>query len=314
MLNAALREVYGVPNEVLNLDHGMKRRFFCEAESQIDLAISAAQKALKAAGRVIDDIDLIISGCAVPYQTIPSTAPLIMKTLGLPDGAAAAFDVNSTCLGFVSGLDLASRWLRAKDAQYALVISSEVASRALPWDDDPQTAILFGDGAGAAVLSSSANGPNKGVIASHMRSFPSAYEASEIGAGGTRFDFHSDRLGFEKHSRFAMNGRDLFRVTATHFVRFLEELLDKAGWTRQDVDIVVPHQASPHALSHMIKLCGFQADQVVNIVSDFGNQIAASIPFALDFAVQNGQVRRNSKVLLIGTSAGVSFGGIALEY
>jgi 3-oxoacyl-[acyl-carrier-protein] synthase-3 len=237
-----------------------------------------------------------------------------MKTLGVPDGAAAAFDVNSTCLGFVSGLDLASRWLRSEDAHCALVISSEVASRALPWDDDPQTAILFGDGAGAAVLSSSVNGPSTGLIASHMRSFPSAYGASEIGAGGTRFDYHSDRAAFEKHSRFAMNGRDLFRVTATHFVGFLDELLDKAGWTRQDVNVVVPHQASPQALSHMIRLCGFRTDQVVDIVADYGNQISASIPFALDTAVENGQVRRGSKILLIGTSAGVSFGGIALEY
>lgn len=309
-----LERKFGIAPDILRKGPNVEGRYFCTHETQIDLALEASHKALRAAGKSPRNLDLIISGCGVPFQPLPSTAPLLMRHLGIADGMATAFDVNSTCLSFVTAIESAARMLSANEHRCALVFSSELASRALPWKNDPNTALLFGDGAAAVVLETAPHDTTTAIVATHMRCFPSAYNASQIGAGGTRFDYHTDREAFDRHTVFEMNGKELFRVTAQHFSAFLDELLDKAGWTRGCVDLVVPHQASPMALKHMVKLSGFSPDRVVNIVSQFGNQVAASIPFALDYAIQEGRLTRGDKLLLLGTSAGVSIGGAALEF
>jgi 3-oxoacyl-[acyl-carrier-protein] synthase III len=285
-------------------------RHVCKEETQVTMAVAAAGAALRDAGLEASQIDTVIFGAAVPYQPIPSTAPLVMRGLGMADGSVAAFDVNSTCLSFVTAMEVAARQIEAGAAEYVLVISAEVASRALPWATDPETAALFGDGAAAAVLSPAVNDAR--IAATLLRSYPSAYEACGIGAGGTRFDLVRQPQDFAAHSLFQMDGKVLFRLASLNFRGFVEQLLEQAGWQHDDVDLVVPHQASPAALAHLVRQTGFAPDRVVNIAADYGNQIAASIPFAFDIARQSGRVRRGDKVLMLGTSAGVSFGGIAL--
>ncbi len=291
---------------------GVRARFVCEDEGQIDIAVAAAQGAMDDAGCRADDIDLVLGACAVPYQPLPATAPLVMARLGLRDGAAAAFDVNATCLSFLSALELAASRLALGQSTCALVIASEVASRALPWDDQPDVAALFGDGAAAAILRrADTEGP--AVLASLMRSYPSHYDACQIGAGGTRFDYRTQREAFEAHSLFRMDGKQLFRITHQHFPGFVSDLLAKAGWQAGDVDMIVPHQASPAALRHMVARTGLCAERVVDIAAEYGNQIAASIPTALDVARRQGRVGAGSRILMLGTSAGVSFGGMAVR-
>ncbi|MER9208653.1 3-oxoacyl-[acyl-carrier-protein] synthase III C-terminal domain-containing protein [Mesorhizobium sp. M0771] len=290
---------------------GIIERYVCEAESQVDLACAAARLALADAELEAGSVDLVIGGCGVPYQPLPSTAPLVMQRLGLADGSAAAFDVNSTCLGFLTAFETASRLIEAGQCRTALVFSSEIASRALPWQDQPEIAALFGDGAAAAVLQQA---PSEGRVAANlMRTYPSAYAACSIGSGGTRFDFHREPEEFARHSLFHMEGKELFRVTSRHFNGFVAELLDRAGWRHDDVDLVVPHQASPFALAHMARQTGFAREKLVDIAARYGNQIAASIPFALDVARREQRIVPGAKVLFLGTSAGVSFGGMALE-
>lgn len=291
---------------------GVRRRYCCTDETQVDLAVLACQRALDDAGCAVDEVDVIISGSSVPYQPIPAMAPLIMRNLGMGDGTAAAFDVNSTCLGFVSGLDIAARMISGGAAQTALVVSSEMASRALPWAKQPETAALFGDGAAAAVIGAAKAESTAALKAIRLRSYPSAYEACTLGAGGTRFDFDTDSASFAEHSKFSMDGKALFRLTTRHFSNFVDALLREAGWDHGDVDLVVPHQASPTALDHMIRQTGWPQEMVVRIVEDYGNQIAASIPFAFDMAREQGRVPTGSRVLFLGTSAGVGLGGAAL--
>lgn len=307
-----LEERLGLVEGALETVTGVVERYVCTAESQIDLACAAARLALDDAGLGPSDVDLIIGGCAVPYQPLPATAPLVMQRLGLAGGAAAAFDVNSTCLSFLTAFETAGRMIEAGQCETALVFSSEVASRALPWRDAPEVAALFGDGAAAAVLRKA--GPGEGrVAASLMRTYPSGWEACGIGSGGTRFDFHRDPEEFARHSLFHMDGKELFRLTSRHFNGFVSALLERAGWRHDDVDLVVPHQASPFALAHMARQTGFPPERLVDIAARFGNQIAASIPFALDVAHREGRVTPGTKLLFLGTSAGVSFGGMALE-
>lgn len=311
LTSSSLDERLGLGQGQLEAATGVVERYVCETESQVDLACAAARLALADAGVEPGAVDLVIGGCGVPYQPLPSTAPLVMQRLGLADGSAAAFDVNSTCLGFLTAFETAARMIEAGQCQTALVFSSEVASRALPWKEQPEIAALFGDGAAAAVLRKSASGEGE-VAATLMRTFPSAYDACGIGAGGTRFDFHHQPEEFSRHALFHMNGKELFRVTSRHFNGFVGELLRRAGWQPGDVDLVVPHQASPFALAHMARQTGFAMERLVDIAAHYGNQIAASIPFALDIARKQGRVEPGARVLFLGTSAGVSFGGMAL--
>ncbi|WKL57600.1 3-oxoacyl-[acyl-carrier-protein] synthase III C-terminal domain-containing protein [Asticcacaulis sp. ZE23SCel15] len=303
-LSEDIDALIGRPAGWLYRRSGVYRRYVCDKEDQIDLAVSAARAALNEARLSPDDVEFILFAAAVPYQSIPSTAPLIQARLGITDGACMAFDINSTCLSFVTALDIASHMVGNK---VALVVASEVASRALPWAQDPATAALFGDGAAAVVITGQGDGR---LLASRMETYPSGYDACSLGAGGTRYDYHADREAFDRHSRFHMEGDALFKLTLRHFEPFLDRLLDQAGWQRDDVELIVPHQASPGALAHLTRRCGFSADIVMNIVRDYGNQIAASIPTALHLARQRHPA--GLRTLILGTSAGMSLGGLAL--
>lgn len=279
-------------------------------ETQISLAVIAAKAALSDACLDASEVDLVISACGIGYQPLPGTAPLLQRALGIGDGKAAAFDVNATCLSFVVALDIAATYFAAGKYKTALIVSADIASRSLPWEAQPDVAGLFGDGAAAFIVRKSDG--HSGIVACAFKTFPSGYDACQIGAGGTRFDFHNDLARFSAHAYFAMNGRELFRLTSKHFGHFVTELLDKAGWHIDKVDIVIPHQASPFALKHMIRQCGFNPEIVMDITRTHGNEIAASIPIAFHVAAQNGRIPVGARVLLLGTSAGVSFGGMAL--
>ncbi|MEL7343340.1 MAG: ketoacyl-ACP synthase III [Pseudomonadota bacterium] len=302
----------GLSKGYLERQTGMKSRHYAGEKDQIEMGLKAARRAIEDAEIAPADIDLIVSACAIPFQTLPSTAPLLMRHLGIADGTCAAFDINSSCTSFVSATEVTANLLASGQYENALIVSSEVASRGLPWKDQPEVAALFGDGAAAAVLSLDATA-QVGIRASLMQSFPSQYDACEIGAGGTRFDYHKDPKAFERHTLFRMNGAALFKITLRRFPAFVDDLLAKAGWTRDEVDVIVPHQASPHALGHMVRQTGFASSKIVNLAANIGNQIAASIPTALDFARMQGLAKPGDKMLILGTSAGVSFSGMALQ-
>ncbi|WP_299664103.1 3-oxoacyl-[acyl-carrier-protein] synthase III C-terminal domain-containing protein [uncultured Ruegeria sp.] len=302
----------GLERGYLAHETGVEFRHFAQGIDQIEMAVGAAKRALDQAGLTGDDIDLVISASGVPFQTLPSTAPLVMRELGMADGKAAAFDVNSTCTSFISAFEVASRQVAAGVCRHALIVSSEIASRGLPWEKQPEVAALFGDGAAAAIIGG-VSGHEEGIQACLMRSYPSKYEACQIAAGGTRFDYHENPDEFARNTLFQMNGADLFKLTIKHFPDFVDELLEKADWRKDDVDLVVPHQASPHALTHMVRQTGFGAGKIVNLVANIGNQIAASIPTALDHARREGRAEPGTRLLMLGTSAGVSFSGLAIR-
>ncbi|MBK8085313.1 MAG: ketoacyl-ACP synthase III [Devosia sp.] len=309
-LSSELDRRLGRPEGWLFRRTGVFSRPVAVAEDQVELAVRAATAALADAGRSPDEIDVVLFAAAVPYQSIPATAPLIQRQLGMADGAAAAFDINSTCLSFLSAMDLLASLVGTGRYRRGLVVSAEIASRALPWESAPETAGLFGDGAAAAVLSAGDGG--SGVVAAAMETYPSGYDACRLGSGGTRYDFAGDREAFACNAIFEMEGEALFRLTLRTFPRFLDRLLAAAGWDRGEIDVVVPHQASPGALAHLARKSGFGTDVVIDIMRERGNQIAASLPSALHAARQAGRMLPGAKVLMLGTSAGVSLGGLAL--
>lgn len=312
--SAAIDARLGLPEGWLEQACGVRTRTVAApAETQEAMAAGAARAAIDAAGIDPDTIDLLLFAAAVGRQPIPATAPLVKGLLGLTRPELAAFDINATCLGALVAMDLARHLIGAGRARHVLVVSAEIASRALPWSDDPATAGLFGDGAAAVLLgpATPGGGPRLGHFA--METWPEGYEACQLGAGGTRFDLAREREDFERHAVFRMNGHELFRLSRKRLPAFVERLLATAGWRADDVDLVLPHQASPLAIEHMIRACGFARERVLDTVRETGNLVAASLPVTLHCARAEGRIRPGAKLLMLGTSAGMSVAGMTLR-
>ena len=307
--NASLERAYGLESGSLDTAPGVALRHRASTETQITLGRRAALAAIDDADIEAKDLDLIVFAAAVPFQPIPSTSALIMRELNIPDGTIETFDINTTCLSFLSALDKVAALIQAGLYKRVLIVSSEIASRGLPWQESPETAALFGDGAAAAIIET---GRDK-IRARRFRTYPSGWELCQLQSGGTRHDLNQNPDDFLKGSKFAMAGRDLYRITLRTFPAFVDELLREAGWSIEEVDTIIPHQASPHAIEHMKRLCHFTDAQIVNTIQATGNMIAASIPYSLDQARKARRLGPGSKVILLGTSAGLSLGGIALE-
>jgi len=292
---------------------GVKTRHVVSGdETQEYMGAEAARAALADAQLDAGEIDLLLFAAAVGRQPIPATAPLIKQQLGFSDQAFAAYDVNATCLSALVAMDVAAMHVQMGRAKAVLVVASEIASRALPWKSDPRTAGLFGDGAAAFVVRAADGGARYRLGPTHMETYAEGYAYCELRAGGTRYDFQADHDAFAANSEFEMHGASLYRISSEAAPNFIARLLEKAGWGQDEVDLVVPHQASPHALAHIIKRCGFAADRVVDLVAEIGNQVAASWPIALYKAREAGRLQAGMKVLVIGTSAGVSLGGATM--
>ena len=289
---------------------GIHSRPVVSTESSSFMAVAAAKAALAVSGLAATSIDLILSACAVPEQPIPAMAPLVQAGLGL--NGIPAFDINASCLSFVAAFDLAAQMIESDRYSNVLIVSSEIASRALPWASDPDTAAMFGDGAAATILTAS-HGQSGGLVASHFETWSEGYRDCEIPSGGTRFDFHNDAAGFAQGAAFRMDGRAAYKLAAKTIQPFFDKLLAKAGWTLADVDLVVPHQASRGALDHLVAKLKIPRAKIIDIIADHGNQIAASVPMALDYALRMGRVHSGMKVLVVGTSAGFSIGGLCLQ-
>ncbi|MEQ5773906.1 hypothetical protein J4E05_00065 [Thalassospira sp. NFXS8] len=283
------------------------RHVASQHETTSFMAAKAAKRALDMAQCQAKDIDLILGACGVMEQPIPSTAVLVQDRLGLGKSGIPAFDVNATCLSFLQALDLAGMWIEAGRARRVLVFSSDIASSGLDWTQ-PEGAAIFGDGAAAVVV-----GPGDGAILAHgFETYGEGKDACVLAAGGTRVNpARGIACGDDK---FRMDGGKAFRITSRYLPKFLSTLLARAGIAQEKLDCIVPHQASAHALQHAIRALGFRSDQVVNIFAQTGNQIASSIPTALDHAVRSGTLCRGQTALLIGTSAGISLGGTVVRF
>jgi 3-oxoacyl-[acyl-carrier-protein] synthase III len=291
---------------------GVHERPVANHETSSSMAVAASKNAVSHANLNTADIDLIISACAVPEQPIPAMAPLIQAGLGLGHTGIPAFDINASCLSFVAAFDLAAQLIEARRFRNVLIVSSEIASRALPWKSDPDTAAMFGDGAAAAILTST-HATGGGLAASLIETWSEGYRDCEIPAGGTRFDFNHQHEDFAKGAQFQMDGRAAYRLAAKVIQPFFDKLLAKASWCLDEVDLVVPHQASRGALDHLVAKLNIPRSKIIDIIANHGNQIAASIPMALNFAIREGRITSGMKVLVVGTSAGFSVGGLCLE-
>lgn len=306
LTSAQIDHRFGWPQGKTEARYGLKQRHVAsQTETSSLMAARAATQALQRAGLVAEDLDLILGACGVMEQSIPSTAVLVQDHLGLSRSGIAAYDVNATCLSFIQALDLASLKIAAGQARYVLVFSADIASVGLDWSR-PDTAAIFGDGAAAVVV-----GPGpQSILAHRFNTYAAAKDACVLAGGGTRHQW----VDAEEARYFRMDGKQAFRTASQYLPDFLEELLKDAGLDWAQIDWIIPHQASGLSLSHGMARLGLPAEKVVNIFATQGNQIATSIPSTLNEAVEKGQLQHGQVAVLIGTSAGISLGGMVLRY
>ena len=281
------------------------------AETTSHLAAAAVQQALAKAGWGAADFDVLISACGVGQQALPCTAALIHRQLGLSDSGIAAFDVNASCLSFPVALDMAACAMAVGRYRRAVIVSSEIASAGLNWDD-PDTAPLFGDGA-AAVAIEAGDGRSQ-LLAAHLQTWSDGVDYCRVRAGGTGVRLDEGVEAYRQAAMFEMDGAAVYKLAAQKLPGFVAELSQRAGITPGQLKALVPHQASAKALKHIQRVLRLPPGLLVNIIQDHGNQMSASIPTALHLAIGDGRIQRGDLIALVGTGAGLSAGGVVLRY
>lgn len=304
--NAKLAETVDTSDDWIVERTGIKQRHIArEGEGCSHLAFQAAENALEMAGIDAKDIDLIVLGTTTPDNTFPSTATKVQAMLGIEQGSA--FDVQAVCSGFIYALSTADNFIRAGQAKKALVIGAEVFSRILDWNDRT-TCVLFGDGAGAVVLSAEEveEGANhSGILSTHLHSDGKLRDLLYTDGGPST----TQSVG---HVR--MLGREVFRHAVTNLASVVDEALAANGLSNDDLDWLVPHQANKRIIDGTGKKLGLSADQVVVTVDRHANTSAASIPLALDEAVRDGRIKDGQLVLLEAMGGGLTWGAALVRW
>ncbi|MBB6229007.1 beta-ketoacyl-ACP synthase III [Polymorphobacter multimanifer] len=285
---------------------GIRQRHIAAAdEFTSDLGTAAARRALESAGLQPRDIDLIIVATATPDQTFPATATIVQTKLGIDD--CVAFDVAAVCSGFLYALTVADAMLRTGAHKHALIIGAETFSRLLDWEDRA-TCVLFGDGAGAVVLSAFEGGgtsSDRGILATRLHADGRHNQLLYVdgGAGST------GTVG-----KLRMKGKEVFRHAVTNLAAVMHETLAAAGLSPADVDWVVPHQANLRILEATARKLDLAPEQVIVTVQDHANTSAASVPLALDTAARDGRIQPGQLLLLEAMGGGFTWGAAAVRW
>lgn len=290
---------------------GIKKRYYADynnTETSSYMAKFASEKAIKNSGIKKEEIDLIIGANASREILLPCSASLVQKKLGLENNKTASFDVDSTCISFLSALDVADSFLKTKKYKNILIVSSEIASIGIDYNKI-ESGGLFGDGAAAFIVTMDENS-----LKSKFQTFPEGVHYTEIRGGGTRYLVRDFNEGNKEDYLFQMEGRKSFKLIKQKIREFYDEFIEENGIDISKIDRIVLHQASVSGLKLIGKYLEFESDKMINIVADYGNMIAASIPFSFAHAIENGTIKRGDKLLMLGTSAGMTIGMTALEY
>ena len=299
--NAELSETVDTSDEWIVERTGIRSRYMADdSETTATLATDACRRALAHAGIDARDIGLIVLATATPDQTFPSSATKVQAALGIDD--CIAFDVHAVCTGFLYALSVADAMLSSGAANKALVIGAETCSRILDWNDRG-TCVLFGDGAGALVLT--AEEGERGILATRLHADGRHNDLLYVDGGPST----TGTVG-----KLRMKGREVFRHAVKNLADVLNEVLAAAGLTSADVDWVVPHQANARILDATAKKLGLPIEKVVVTVDRHANTSAASVPLALDTAVRDGRIKRGDLIVLEAMGGGFTWGAAVVRY
>lgn len=297
LTNAELAKRVDTSDEWIRERTGIRQRHIAaDGERTSDLAIAASRKALEAADREAKDVDLIIVATTTPDLTFPATAARVQAALDVHQGAA--FDLQAVCSGFIFALATADNFLARGQAKTALVIGAETFSRLLDWEDRG-TCVLFGDGAGAVVLEAQADAGERGVISTFIRTDGRMHDLLYVDGGPSQT---------QTTGKVRMIGNAVFRQAVEHISGAMLEACARAQVSIDAVDWFVPHQANQRILDGVARKLGIPVDKVVSTVGVHGNTSAASVPLALDTAVQDGRIKPGQLVLMEALGGGLTWG------
>jgi 3-oxoacyl-[acyl-carrier-protein] synthase-3 len=300
LTNQDLERMVDTSDEWIRTRTGIAQRHIAaDDEMASDLALKASREAIKAAGIGAEEIDLIIVATTTPDVIFPSTACILQDKLDA--GSCAAFDVQAVCSGFIYALATADMFIRAGKSRTALVVGTEIYSRILDWSDR-STCVLFGDGAGAVVLTQS---DSPGIISSHLHADGS--HSSILSAPGSICG------GKIRGTPFVMmEGNTVFKFAIKVLEEVVQEALAENNLQVTDIDWLIPHQANIRIIISTAKKLGIPMERVVATLDKQGNTSAASIPLALDIAVRDGRIRPGQRVLLEGVGGGFTWGAVLM--
>ncbi|MDP3802396.1 3-oxoacyl-[acyl-carrier-protein] synthase III C-terminal domain-containing protein [Brevundimonas sp.] len=309
----ALDAVFGQPAGWTETQFGIAARGVAAPDETTSMmGAEAARRALAMAGWAEGEFDVLIGACAVMEQPIPGASVLIQQALGLGKSGIWAFDVNQTCLSFVTALDVAAMGFETRRFRRALIVSSDIASAGLDWDT-PASAAIFGDGAAAVCLEAGTDPDGPGLLARGFETYGEGKDLATLRSGGTRIRVEHGLEALTEGARFHMDAFGIFKAAARALPALIDRVLGEAGLTRETVDVIVGHQASAPGLEHVRRLMGGDPARVIDIFATHGNQIAASLPTVLAEARVRGLLAPGRTVLLLGTAAGVSAAAMVLR-
>jgi 3-oxoacyl-[acyl-carrier-protein] synthase III len=308
-----LDAIFGEANGWTRERFGIASRGIASAdETSSVMGAAAARDALAMASWKPGEFDVLIGACGVMEQPIPGTSVLIQNALGLGKSGIWAFDVNQTCLSFLTALDVVAMGFETGRFKRALIVSSDIASAGLDMSD-PQTASIFGDGAAAVCVEAGADVNGPALLSRCFETYGEGKDLATLRSGGTRIRAEDGFDALLEGSRFRMDAFGIFKAAARSLPRIIDQVLGEAGLNRDSVDLVICHQASGPGIEHVRRLMGGDPARIIDRFGVFGNQIAASLPSVLVDAHATGRITPGKTILLLGTAAGISAAAMVLR-
>jgi len=309
LTNADLEKMVDTSDDWITSRTGIKqRRKAAPGEYTSQFAVRASQEAIERAGIDPNEIDLILCATVTPDQILPSTACLIQAELGA--NKAAAMDIVAACSGFLYGLTIANPMIRSGQTKYALVIGAELLTRYVDYRDR-STCVLFGDGAGAAILGPVEEG--RGILAARIRSDGRYEEQLYAPGGGTKGGFTAETIARGDHF-FKMKGNEVFKVAVRSMSEIARGVLCEAGLKTDDVDLFIPHQANQRITDSVASALNVDEAKVFSNIAQHGNTSSASIPIGLDECVESGRVKKDDIVLMASFGGGFTWGSVVMRW
>ncbi|RQD72597.1 MAG: ketoacyl-ACP synthase III [Tindallia sp. MSAO_Bac2] len=309
LTNHDLEQMVDTSDEWIQTRTGIRERRKADpGEATSDLATTAAEIALKEAGILPQDLDAIIVATTTPDMTFPSTACMVQKNIGAQH--AFAYDISAACAGFLFALSNASQYIENGTCQSVLVIGADLMTHITDFEDR-NTCVLFGDGAGAVVLSKSLD--EEGIIRTELGSDGRHGDILSVPAGGTKLPLTEETVTLRKHY-ISMNGSEVFKMAVRAMGNSAKKLLEKTGYDIHQIDWLVPHQANKRIIDTLRKKMGFPEEKVFINLQHYGNMSAASIPVALDEAYRSHLIKPDQLVLMVAFGGGLTWGSSLLRW
>ena len=309
LANVDLEKLCDTTDEWIRQRTGIEQRHCADPDDGVsDLSLRAAQTAMEEAGVGPKELDLIIVCTVTPDQIFPASANILQGKLGATN--AASFDLNAACSGFLNGLAVADSMIKTGNCKTVLLIGAEIATNLLDWEFR-DTAVLFGDGAGAIVLRGEEG--DHGVLTTHLGTDGADYEILHLPKGGSRDPVTEHNINDHPY-RIYMNGRELFKRAVVKMVEMSHVALESAGYTLDDVDLFIPHQANARIIEAAGERLGVPKEKVVMNIDRVGNTVAACIPIAMNEARHEGRIKEGDLVLFSAFGAGLTWGSSLIRW